>query len=306
MGASVFWAGPSELAALTNLFTVKDVNGVDQPTDPTTVTLIVTSPSGIATTYTWAGGTVTRVSVGKFTRNVDVSSEFGEWLYQWIGTGTAQDDQVGSWTVWDPALRVYAPIQALKSRLGVGDTIDDSELLGACTAASNAVDEYCNRTGDGFHKALATSARRYRADYATELLLVDDIATLTGLVVKTGSPGNYSATLTLDTDFVVEPANNLAKGRPIYGLRHVRNYSWVNFWFQYNNLPNVEVTATWGWPRIPDGVREATLIKAARLFKRKDSPGGTLGSPDFGVVYISKYEDPDVVGLLEPFIKANQ
>lgn len=58
-------------------------------TDPTTVTLKVKDPSGNVETHTWAGGGVTRDSVGKFSRQI-VTDEDGIWSYRWIGTGTCE------------------------------------------------------------------------------------------------------------------------------------------------------------------------------------------------------------------------
>ena len=52
MGAAVFFESASELARLSNTFTVADV-----ATDPTTVALTLTDPTGVATIYTLAGGT---------------------------------------------------------------------------------------------------------------------------------------------------------------------------------------------------------------------------------------------------------
>jgi hypothetical protein len=63
----------------------------------------------------------------------------------------------------------------------------------------------------------------------------------------------------------------------------------------------VKVTAQWGFAEVPDDVEEACRIKAAKLYRRKDSPEGVAGSGEFGVVRISKFEDPDVVMLLNDF-----
>ena len=45
----------------------------------------------------------------------------------------------------------------------------------------------------------------------------------------------------------------------------------------------------------------ATLIQAARLFKRKESPEGVLGGNDFGIVRVGTRVDPDVEMLLAPY-----
>ena len=55
-------------------------------TDPTTVSLSVTDPSGDATVYTYAGTTVTKDSTGVFSKAL-ACSEAGEWVAVWTGTG---------------------------------------------------------------------------------------------------------------------------------------------------------------------------------------------------------------------------
>ncbi|MDX2921298.1 hypothetical protein PV370_25695, partial [Streptomyces sp. NE06-03C] len=63
----------------------------------------------------------------------------------------------------------------------------------------------------------------------------------------------------------------------------------------------VQVTARWGWPAVPDEIVQATLIQAARLYKRKDSPEGVTGSAEWGVVRLSR-RDPDVWALIEHYV----
>lgn len=55
-------------------------------TDPTTVALSVTDPSGNTDTYTYAGGAITRSSTGVFTKDITVD-ESGEWIATYTGTG---------------------------------------------------------------------------------------------------------------------------------------------------------------------------------------------------------------------------
>lgn len=57
-------------------------------TDPTTISLLVIEPDGTRTTYTHAGGGVTKHSSGVFYRDVPLSSA-GEWTIRWAGTGAA-------------------------------------------------------------------------------------------------------------------------------------------------------------------------------------------------------------------------
>lgn len=67
------------------------VSGV--ATDPTTVTLVVTPPSGEASTYTYALSQVTKGLTGNYYKDVTNSAR-GWWKWVWTGTGTcAQVDE---------------------------------------------------------------------------------------------------------------------------------------------------------------------------------------------------------------------
>lgn len=191
----------------------------------------------------------------------------------------------------------YATLASLKARLGIesGDISRDDLLNQALAAASRGIDR---TTGRRFWLDPSTVQRTYTGhgrvvcDDDGETLLVDDIGSTTGLVVETGSGSTWTAV----TDYETSPDNALLDGRPITGLRADGD------WGLYAGIrTRVRVTARFGWPAVPDDVVEATLIQAARLYKRKDSPEGVTGSAEWGVVRLSR-RDPDVYALIEPFI----
>lgn len=78
---------------LTCNFTVSGTN-----TDPTTITLVVQQPNGTETTYTHAGGTVTKDSVGNYSKNVTTDAS-GVWAWRWVGTGACAAADEGKVTV---------------------------------------------------------------------------------------------------------------------------------------------------------------------------------------------------------------
>lgn len=188
----------------------------------------------------------------------------------------------------------YATLAELKARLGVTDTNEDTPLQSALTAASRAVEDHCGRV---FTTTGTPVARVYWPTDDT-CQRVDDILTLSGLVVKTDEDddGVYETTWTLTTDYVAAPHNALTDGKPVTRLSAVGSRC-----FPVGTLrPTVEVTAVYGWAAVPEPVKHATLLLAARLFRRKDTPEGVAGGNDFGVVRISRWEDPDVVMRLAP------
>ena len=63
----------------------KNAQGV--PADPTTVTLKVETPAGVTTTYTYAGGHLTKPETGVYYYDIDTTTAAGVWHYRGIGTG---------------------------------------------------------------------------------------------------------------------------------------------------------------------------------------------------------------------------
>lgn len=188
----------------------------------------------------------------------------------------------------------YCTLTEVKAALRITDNIDDTLLENAVEAASRRIDGECSRR---FYIDATTSARTYAANRSA-FVFVDDIATTTGLVVKVDDTfsGAYSTTLTVGTDYQNEPLNAAAQNEPITLLRALN----VGFPVEGNGRALIEVTAKWGWPAIPDAIREATVLLAARQFKRLDSPLGVAGFGDLGAIVVRRI-DPDVAAMVAPF-----
>ncbi|MGW1762761.1 phage gp6-like head-tail connector protein [Streptomyces sp. NPDC002073] len=188
----------------------------------------------------------------------------------------------------------YAALAALREHLQIeaGDTSRDALLTGALAAAARGIDR---TTGRRFYLDPAPTTRIFNpagrtvADETGERLIVDDIGTAEALV-EIGTAAAWSPV----TDHEASPDNALVRGRPITGLLRAEG-SWGA------GATRVRVTARWGWPAVPDEITTATLIQAARLYRRKDSPEGVTGSAEWGVVRLSR-RDPDVWALLEHFV----
>jgi hypothetical protein len=74
---------------MSGAFTVSSV-----ATDPTTVTLVIETPAGVETTYTYALSQVTKASTGSYYKDIALT-ESGYYKYRWTGTGavaTVGDD----------------------------------------------------------------------------------------------------------------------------------------------------------------------------------------------------------------------
>lgn len=190
----------------------------------------------------------------------------------------------------------YVELATMKSSLNMepSDTTSDALLTAALSSASRSIDK---TTGRRFWLDAAPVERTYRLGGRVvreddgEVLLTDDIGSVTGLVVETGSGVTWTAVAGYETT----PDNALADGRPVTGLLRPGGT-----WGPLSTTTRVRVTAQWGWPAVPDDIAQATLMQALRLYRRKDSPEGVTGSAEWGVVRLSR-RDPDVWALIEPY-----
>ena len=184
-------------------------------------------------------------------------------------------------------------------RIGTADTIDDDLIDNSAGAASRLIDGYCNRK---FWSVGSATSRVYTAedDYYCS---IDDIAG-TALILKTSSlaDGVFDVTWTV-TDYQLEPLNGNLDGLTwsYDKIRAVGDYLFPNVNANYGSQALVQVTATFGWPSVPEPVTQATIIQASRLFKRYDSPLGVAGFGDMGAIRVSRALDPDVAQLVEPY-----
>lgn len=84
----------NEVVNITTTFTVNDVVA-----DPTTVTLAITTPANVTTTYTYGtDAALVRSSTGVYYLN-QTASALGLWQYVWTGTGTASTIRESYFTV---------------------------------------------------------------------------------------------------------------------------------------------------------------------------------------------------------------
>ena len=195
----------------------------------------------------------------------------------------------------------YATRNQIKAalRIGTADTIDDDLIENCAGAASRLIDGYCNRK---FWSVGSATSRVYTAedDYYCS---IDDIAG-TALTLKTSSlaDGVFDTTWAV-TDYQLEPLNGDLDGITwAYDkIRAVGDYLFPNVNANYGSQALVQVTATFGWPAVPEPVKQATIIQASRLFKRYDSPLGVAGFGDMGAIRVGRALDPDVAQLVEPY-----
>lgn len=190
---------------------------------------------------------------------------------------------------------LYADLAELKESLKITDTERDSLLTRNLNAASRYIDRSCGRRfwlDPAPVARVLNPRRRLVPDRDGSRLLVDDIGSLTGLIVEGGRAPSWSD---ITTAMEPEPTDALERGWPITSLLYVGGY------FPPGLGQRIRVTARWGYPAVPEEIAMATLIQASRLYKRKDSPEGILGGAEWGVIRLSR-TDPDVYALIEHHI----
>jgi hypothetical protein len=145
------------------------------------------------------------------------------------------------------------------------DTSEDDPLYAMyISTSSRAVDDFCMRQ---FGKTDAPEQRQYSAEWSryecTYMTEIDDLQDPTGLAILDRN-GNAV------TDYTLLPRNAILKGKPYERIATT-----------VGGL--LDITAdSWGWLSVPLAAKNATLLQAARLAKRKDSPFGVAGSPSMG------------------------
>ena len=276
---------------------------VDQPA------VIVTPPGTDGKVrYDWAAG------------DVDTAGQFLVWWE--VTSGTKKQDMneaLVEFRAHAPETNAYVELEAFKATLSLtGQSFADRDAKDALAAASRAVDLL---TGQRFYLDADAAQIRYytspgyeasravvyggvghhygRRDRTHQALVVDPIVELTSLDVAPDSSGAFSQNWTAGTDFVLEPRNAPADGMPYRRIRLLPagRYPWPGY-------PNsIRVTGRFGWATVPAGVREATTLIAARMFKEaREAPWGVVGFDEQGAVRVSR-QIPSLALTLGPYMK---
>jgi hypothetical protein len=192
----------------------------------------------------------------------------------------------------------YCTLAELKASLAITDTVDDVPLEAAITATSRMIDDY---TGRFFYRNGTTESpvARYYTPLDPWTMNMDDNYSITQVATDDNFNQTWD-TVWATSDYMLEPVNNPQRGWPVNRMLAIGRYV-----FPYYLPQSVRITGIWGWTSTPAEVNMATLIQAARLFTRRQSPFGIAGSPDLGTVRLSAKLDADVETLLRPFKKNN-
>lgn len=210
----------------------------------------------------------------------------------------------------------YATASELSTQTGVDLTKYQTQVEALLDAASEAINNQCHRK-DGFVADTVASTRLF-AGSGQSIQMIDECVEITAVAVKRSLTDSvyttWSATdwLAFGGSYKRPDFNVLAydEPRPYTGLMVAINGNHSVFTSGQTNTgregfpplnnyraigqPTVQVTAKWGYAvTVPNAIKQATLIHAARFFKRGQAQwADALANADFGEVRFIKKTDP--------------
>lgn len=152
----------------------------------------------------------------------------------------------------------YLDEDTLKRYVRSETTIDLPDYTAAIYGAEELIDGLLARR---MEIASASTARVYAPGSYTDSLPLHDFTTLTSIV-------EHGVTLTLNTDFVLKPFNNLNDAGHTVPYNEAVRY-WTP-WYYDGPKATITVTAAWGWATIPYLVVEACKVAAKAILDGRD------------------------------------
>lgn len=196
------------------------------------------------------------------------------------------------------AVNGYVEVPEFKAWVELGDTIDDVVIDESIAAASRGIDNFCHTR---FWKTATGTARLFDT-CDPRLVRVGDVVTVTQVATDTAADGTF-ATVWATTDYQLLPLNpaDAPEIEPYNQLHAIGTLTFPRVTSTASRYGRIRVTGTWGWPTVPEAVRQACLLVTNRLVKRRNSPEGVAGFDEFGTIRISTRDDPDAVRYLTPY-----
>jgi len=197
------------------------------------------------------------------------------------------------------AFAPYATLPEFKAWVTLTDNDDDVVMSDTLESVSRWIDQHCDRhfwrdgdTGSEAARAFAATCR-----YS---LHIDDLVPGSVTTFKTDEAGDGTYETTwAPSDYQLLPVNR-PNGEPFDRVEAVASRLFP-LRAPSRRANRVEITGVWGWPSVPDAVKQACLIQASRMLKRRFSPEGVSSFGDLGLVRVGTRLDPDVEQLLNPY-----
>jgi hypothetical protein len=226
-------------------------------------------------------------------------------LVWWEETSGGKTQHMGEAVI---EVRAHAPESAYveleelkKTNMLSGESFADLDIQPALVSASRIVDNLCHRGELGFRIAPTVPETRYYSASRGASVHVDDLVAITSVKTDPNATGTYSDTWVENADYLLEPVNAVGNGRPWEYLRGLStgSYSWPPY-------PRaIQVVGRFGWSAVPQNVKDATVIIATRIVKRKrEAAFGVVltGGMEGGAIRALGLErDSELMSLLKPY-----
>lgn len=197
----------------------------------------------------------------------------------------------------------YLTLDEAKQALNITDTADDDVIERAVNGASRAIDQWC---GQRFWVDSADTTRYFTPSDRSTLWLRHDgggnvetagVVSVTSVSVDYGDDGTYEESLTEGTHYYLYPRGAATANRPYTALQIPTS---VTSYWPAGYVESVKVVGTFGWPAVPDEVKQACEIQTQVLFKRITEGPSPIVTMDGATMPGSKFLDPTVRMLLQP------
>jgi hypothetical protein len=198
----------------------------------------------------------------------------------------------------------YATVPELAEHLGwtenvYAGTVVSSEMTAKMTrilsAASDVVDRDTKRVF-----TVSSSQTRDLMSYGGDLLWVPDLVSVSAIVVDDNADGTYETTLAA-ADYQLHQTFNAPADWPYEYIARFDDY-WPRPEYSDRLRKVIRITGVWGWAAVPDAIKQATLLLAARHLQRGQSALGFQALQDFGGFGI-RSTDPDYLMLIDRYTK---
>lgn len=192
----------------------------------------------------------------------------------------------------------YVSVAEMRASIDKTSALDDATIQFIIDSASEVIDGVCQRP-DGFVADSIASARIYPGS-GSEWQRIDECVEVSAVRLKTSATDTFTALAATDylkaTGDRRRPEYNVT---PYTALRMDENGDY-SIWYYCDGYPNVEVTAKWGYAvAVPARVKEATIVLAARAYKRGQSAwSDALASGELGMLLYRAAMDPEVKLIL--------
>jgi hypothetical protein len=187
----------------------------------------------------------------------------------------------------------YGTVDALRERMRIPDTVDDSRLSALLDVAAEMIDTDTGRT---FGQTTATKTFIPTDSYC---LVVPPIVTVTTLKTDDNEDGTYETTWAA-SDYVLDGWSSDGSS-PLEQVRAIGSRLFP--------IPSstgrqrlVQIAGVWGYTATPNAIIEANLLLASRLWHRAGSPLGVQSFGDIGATYV-RNSDPDYMALIRHYIR---